>query len=130
MQKGPLSLRRNGPLATRVSLAEFVPAPRKLSIKSALCGILPTSPRSVNAYNPAFHGFPLAHQCLSLPGTVGRLRPGRNHFLSDLLPLDGRGDVVVLRIGRLHAEADARGTPLDAARLRRLPVPVAGSAWR
>jgi 4-hydroxybenzoyl-CoA thioesterase len=35
----------------RVSLAEFVSAPRKLSIKSALGGILPTSLQGVNAYN-------------------------------------------------------------------------------
>jgi LAS superfamily LD-carboxypeptidase LdcB len=41
-------------------------------------------------------GVPLRHRCIPVPGALGRLRSGRDHFLPDVLPLDGRrllGDV-------------------------------------
>ena len=63
-------------------------------------------------------------------GVLGRLRSRRNHFLSDVLPLDGCRDLGIHGLGRLQPEAHARGAPVDAADRRGMQVPRASAARR
>src|ERR1700704_4371142 len=88
-----------GHFQARISLAAFITRPQaehqigassQCAGETLLCQPLILIMRP--PHDPYRVRIPIDRRRVSLPGALGRLRSGGHHFLSDLLPLDGRGD--------------------------------------